>query len=115
MRWLRLLDKSRKRRQEPLKPDFSSAADPDVAELTESMGSPDGPKETASEQGSPPPVDERVPSVTVSLDQAFFYLHIYPSFTRKRCIAMFWTGRPHSLGSCHFRVTCLPHKGGASR
>ena len=45
----------------------------------------------------------------------FFICHIYPPFTRKRCIAMFWTGSPHSLGSCHFRVTCLPHKGGASR
>ena len=30
-------------------------------------------------------------------------------------IAIFWTGRPHSLKSCHFRggwATCLPHKGG---
>ena len=44
-----------------------------------------------------------------------FFFHIYPPFTRKRCIAMFWTVSPHSLGSCHFRVTCLPHKGEASR
>ena len=42
----------------------------------------------------------------------FFICHIYPPFMRKRCIAMFWTVSPHSLGSCHFRVTCLPHKGG---
>ena len=34
---------------------------------------------------------------------------------KANCIALFWTGRPHSLGSCHFRdvwATCLPHKGG---
>ena len=34
---------------------------------------------------------------------------------KAKCIAIFWTGRPHSLGSCHFRdiwATCLPHKGG---
>ena len=33
---------------------------------------------------------------------------------KTNCIAMFWTGRPRSLGSCHFRsawATCLPHKG----
>ena len=45
----------------------------------------------------------------------FFFCHIYPPFTRKRCIAMFCTGSSHSLGSCHFRVTCLPLNGGASR
>ena len=27
-----------------------------------------------------------------------FICHIYPPFTRKRCIAMFWTISPHSLG-----------------
>ena len=42
----------------------------------------------------------------------FFMCHIYSPFRRKRCIPMFWTVSPHSLGSCHFRVTCLPHKGG---
>ena len=34
---------------------------------------------------------------------------------KANCIAIFWTGRPHSLGSCHFRdvwATCLPHKCG---
>ena len=34
---------------------------------------------------------------------------------KANCIAIFWTGRPHSLGCCHFRgvwATCLPHKGG---
>ena len=45
----------------------------------------------------------------------FFIYHMYPPFTRKRCIAMCWTVSPHSLESCLFRVTCLPHKGGASR
>ena len=45
----------------------------------------------------------------------FFICHIYPPFTGKRCIAMFWTVSPHSLGSYHFPVTCLPHKGEASR
>ena len=29
--------------------------------------------------------------------------HIYPSFTRKRIVSLyFWTACPHSLGSCHF-------------
>ena len=45
---------------------------------------------------------------------AFFYLP-YLSFTRKQIVSLlFWTGRPHSLGSFHFRgvwATCLPHKG----
>ena len=39
---------------------------------------------------------------------------------KANCIAIFWTGRPHSLGSCHFFIfifggvwaICLPHKGG---
>ena len=34
---------------------------------------------------------------------------------KANCIAIFWTGRPHSLGSCHLRcvwTTCLTHKGG---
>ena len=34
---------------------------------------------------------------------------------KANCIAIFWTGRTHSLGSCHFRgvwATCLSHKGG---
>ena len=52
---------------------------------------------------------------TTAFDFFFFIYHIYPPFTRKRCIAMFWAVSPHSLGSCHFRVTSLPHKGGASR
>ena len=36
-------------------------------------------------------------------------------YEKANCIAIFLTGRPHSLGSCHFRgvwATCLPHKGG---
>ena len=59
--------------------------------------------------------DEWKTSVIVSIFFFYFICHIYPPFTRKRCIAMFWTVSPHSLGYCHFRVTCLPHKGGASR
>ena len=51
--------------------------------------------------------------------KAFFYLSCLSSIHEKaNCMAIFWTGRPHSLGSCHFRsvwTTCLPHKGGASR
>ena len=45
-----------------------------------------------------------------------FYLS-YLSFIYEKanCIAIFWTGRLHSLGSCHFRgvwATCLLHKDG---
>ena len=46
-------------------------------------------------------------------------VHIYLPFTRKRIVLgrlrIFWMGRLHSLGSCHFRsvwTTCLPHEGG---
>ena len=46
----------------------------------------------------------------------FFYLPYLSSIHEKaNCIAIFWTGRPQSLRSCHFRgvwVTCLPHEGG---
>ena len=48
----------------------------------------------------------------------FFYINLpYLSFIHEKanCIAIFWTGGPHSLGSCHFRdvwATCLPDKGG---
>ena len=49
----------------------------------------------------------------------FFYLPYLSSIPEKaNCIAIFCTGRPHSLGSCHFRgvwATCLRHKGGTSR
>ena len=46
----------------------------------------------------------------------YYYLPFLSSIHEKaNCIAMFWTVSPHSLGSCHFRVTCLSHKGGASR
>ena len=48
-----------------------------------------------------------------------FYLPYLSSIHEKaNCIAILWTGSPHSLGSCLFRglwVTCLPHKDGASR
>ena len=47
----------------------------------------------------------------------FFCICSYLSSIHEKanCIAIFWTRRPHSLGSCHFRgvwATCLPHKGG---
>ena len=49
-----------------------------------------------------------------------FYLFIYLPFLssiheKANCIAILWTGSPHSLGSCLFRglwATCLSHKGG---
>ena len=45
-----------------------------------------------------------------------FYLPFLSSIHEKaNCIAILWTGSPHSLGSCLFRglwATCLPHKGG---
>ena len=48
-----------------------------------------------------------------------FYLPYLSSIHEKaNCIAILWTGSPHSLGSCLFRglrATCLPHKGGAAR
>ena len=48
-----------------------------------------------------------------------FYLPYLSSIHEKaNCIAILWTGSPHSLGSFLFRglwATCLPHKGGASR
>ena len=48
-----------------------------------------------------------------------FYLPYLSSIDKKaNCIAILWTVSPHSLGSCLSRglwVTCLPHKGGASR
>ena len=48
-----------------------------------------------------------------------FYLPYLSSIHEKaNCIAILWTVSPHSLGSCLSRglwVTCLPHKGGASR
>ena len=43
----------------------------------------------------------------------FFYLpYLFSIHEKANCIAVFWTERPQSLGCCHFRVTCLPHKGG---
>ena len=45
-----------------------------------------------------------------------FYLPYLSSIHEEaNCIAILWTGSPHSLGSCLFRglwATCLPHKGG---
>ena len=45
-----------------------------------------------------------------------FYLPFLSSIHEKaNCIAILWTGSPHSLGSCLFRglwATCLSHKGG---
>ena len=43
-----------------------------------------------------------------------FYLPFLSSIHEKaNCIAILWTGSPHSIGSCLFRglwATCLPHK-----
>ena len=48
----------------------------------------------------------------------FFYLPYLSSIHEKaNCVAIFWTGSPHSLGRYYFRgvwATCLSHKGGAS-
>ena len=45
-----------------------------------------------------------------------FYLPFLSSIHEKaNCIAILWTGSPHSLGSCLFRglwATCFPHEGG---
>ena len=45
-----------------------------------------------------------------------FYIFVLFSIHEKaNCIAIFWMGRPHSLGSYHFhgvRITCLLHKSG---
>ena len=46
----------------------------------------------------------------------FLYCSYFSSIHEKaNCVAIFWTGSPHSPGSCHFRdvwATCLPHKAG---
>ena len=56
---------------------------------------------------------------TVPYALFLFYLPYLSSIHEKaNCIAILWTGSPHSLGNCLFRglwATCLPHKGGASR
>ena len=48
--------------------------------------------------------------------KVFLYCPYLSSIHKKAsCTAIFWTERPHSLGSCYFRsvwATCLPHKGG---
>ena len=47
---------------------------------------------------------------------SIFILHLRESeLYRYIYLAQSWTGRPHLLGCCHFRIvwaTCLPHKGG---
>ena len=64
------------------------------------------------------------PAVSMKLlswtSSQIMYVCMYCSYLssiheKANCIAIFWTRRPHSLGSCHFRdvwATCLPHKGG---
>ena len=48
-----------------------------------------------------------------SIDLFFFCLPCLSSIHEKaNYIAMFSTVSPHSLGSCYFRVTCLPHCNG---
>ena len=64
------------------------------------------------------PINTPVPTVPFAHKTRVFF--VFCSFLssiheKANCIAIFWTGRPHSLGSCHFRgvwATCLPHKGG---
>ena len=55
-------------------------------------------------------------AVLLTLVCFLFYLPYLSSIHEKaNCIAILWTGSPHSLGSCLFRglwTTCLPHKGG---
>ena len=53
------------------------------------------------------------------LASVFFVLFYFPFISsiheKANCIAILWTGSPHSLGSCLSRglwATCLPHKGG---
>ena len=45
----------------------------------------------------------------------FLFANLSSIHEKANCIAIFWTGHLHSLGSCHFQgvwATCLPHKGG---
>ena len=57
-------------------------------------------------------------SEVATLHQSIFFSicsYLSSIHEKANCIAIFWTGRPHSFGSCHFRgvwATCLPHKGG---
>ena len=56
------------------------------------------------------------PHITLIGIGAFFLYCSYLSFIHEKanCIAIFWTGHPHLLGSCHFRgiwATCFSHKG----
>ena len=45
----------------------------------------------------------------------FFYLPYVSSIYEKATYPYVLDGKSASLGSCHFRVICLPHKDGASR
>ena len=45
----------------------------------------------------------------------YFLSYLSSIHEKANCIAIFWTRRRHSFGSCHFRgvwATCLLHKGG---
>ena len=41
--------------------------------------------------------------VSLSLEVGNTLSRILSGYAKANCIAIFWTGRPHSLGSCHFR------------
>ena len=41
--------------------------------------------------------------VTGPLVNIFFLPYLYFIHEKASCIAIFWTGRPHSLGSCHLK------------
>ena len=54
-------------------------------------------------------------SIVVTFDFIFYLPYLSSIHEKANCIAIFWTGRPHSLRSCHLRcvwATCLPLKGG---
>ena len=53
---------------------------------------------------------------SISFVLFLFYLpYLFSIYEKANCIAILWTGSPHSLGSCLFGglwATCLSHKGG---
>ena len=46
----------------------------------------------------------------IAVPKYFFILFAIFIYEKAKCTAIFWMGRPHSLGNCHFRdvwATCL--------
>ena len=57
---------------------------------------------------------QRTKAIITAFFKIFLLIFFLSSILEKaNCTAIFWTGRPYSLGSCYFWATCLPHKGGA--